>query len=495
MSDFGSPVVDPAGYNPVQKLSQMLQVKSQTQALQGQAAEVQMVKQTASQRSGIAGFMAHFDPTKHIGPDGTLDLDQVLTDPNLRQAAGDQFPEVMQQMIAVKQGQLTAKQSLVNLNTTNRDNLRTILGGLRTDPAVVKGTPEGVQKVQQAIGEFSAQGPDEARAGQLFGAALQNLPPDKIGQWVSNSQLMAEDASAQASHQAPTYASTGNALVNTNPQAAATPPIPVGSAPQYVMDPVTHNWVVAPAIAPRGGAAPTAAPSATAAPPAPGATPAKTGTGGLPHYAPGEAATIAANTESGGQRYNQLVNAAAESPARVNVLDNIIRLAPETRLGPGSGWKAAAETAIGQTPGFSGAKDDAAKFNELTKFLHQNALRSWQAAGGTGTDSQLHTIEGANPNTSMDPTTVVQLAKFAKAGELAMQAKATAHQAWLHQPGNNFANQSDFENQWRQNFDPVLFQLKTASAGEAKKLLDGLPQSQLNSLGKKQAWLQSEGVY
>jgi hypothetical protein len=122
-------------------------------------------------------------------------------------------------------------------------------------------------------------------------------------------------------------------------------------------------------------------------------------------------------------------------------------------------------------------------------------LRSWQAAGGTGTNQQLSTIEGANPNTTQDPKTISDLARFAKAGELAMQAKATAHNTWMHQPGNNFANQSDFENQWRQHFDPVLFQLKTWSPQEAKVNLDKLPQSEINSLAAKQEWLKNEGVY
>lgn len=492
MADFGSPVVDPAGINPVQKLSQILQVKSQQQALQGQAAEVQVAQQTARQKSNIASYFQHKAPT--IGADGTVDVDANFADPDLRRAAGDQFPEVMQHLLQVKQAQLTAKQQLVNLNDATRTQFQGIVGGLRTDPDVLADNPAGRQKVKEAMGQFASTGEDASRIANLYGPVIENTPPGRLGLAVSSAQLQAMDASSQAGRQAPTYASTGDRLTNTNPQAAPTPDIGVGAAPGFVMDPVTHNWVPTPAI--RGGApqpSATPAPAHGTAPAAPGAAPAK---GGLPHYAPGEADTIAANTAAGGGRYNALVTAAADSPARVNVLDNIIRLAPQIRTGPGSSFKAAANTALGQIPGFSGAADDAAAYNEATKFLHQNALRSWQAAGGTGTDSQLHTIEGANPNAEVqDPKTIVELAKFAKAGELAMQAKATAHQTWMHQPGNNFANQSDFEGQWRQNFDPILFQLKTASPAEAQKLVDGLPQSKKDELGRKQAWLKTEGVY
>lgn len=496
MSDFGNPVVDPAGYNPTQKLSQLLQVKSQQQALQGQAAEVQVAQQTARQKANIASYFQQKAPT--IGADGTVDVDANFADPDLRKAAGDQFPEVMQHLLQVKSAQLGAKQQLVNLNDSTRTQFQGIVGGLRTDPDVVKDTPEGRAKVKEAMGQFAASGPDAARIANIYGPVIENTPQGRLGLAVSSAQLQAMDASAQAGRQAPSYASTGDRLTNTNPQAAPTPDIGVGAAPGFVMDPVTHNWVPTPAIR-GGGAQPSAAPPSAppSAAPAPGTAPsAPAAKGGLPHYAPGEADTLKANTDAGGVRYNQLVNAAAESPARANVLDNIIRLAPQIRTGPGSSFKAAANTALGQIPGFSGAANDAAAYNEATKFLHQNALRSWQAAGGTGTDSQLHTIEGANPNAEVqDPKTIVALAKFAKAGELALQAKATAHQTWLHQPGNNFANQSDFEGQWRQNFDPVLFQLKTATPEEARKLVDGLPQSEKNALGRKQAWLKSEGVY
>jgi hypothetical protein len=215
----------------------------------------------------------------------------------------------------------------------------------------------------------------------------------------------------------------------------------------------------------------------------------------MPQYRPGQAATLEAQASSGAGNYKSLITSAAASPTRVNMLDNIITLAPKLQTGPGSGFKAALETTLGQFPGFKGAKDDATAYNEAKKFLEQNALTAWTAAGGTGTNQQLSSIEGANPNLAQDPTTIGALARYTKAGELALQAKATAHTTWLHQPGNNFANQDDFETLWRKNFDPVLFQLKTSTPEAAGQLLHGLPQARLDDLGAKQKWLQTEGVY
>lgn len=518
MADFGAPVAQNVNVNPQQGIqtlsgilglqSQRLGIQQQQQALQGQAAQVQQEQQTARQRAGIASFMQNFDPTQHIGADGTIDLDGVFGDPKLRAAAGDQFPQLMQQMLQVKQTQLQAKQQLVNLNDSARTQFMGIIGGLRTDPDVVNDTPAGRQKVQQAIGQFEASGPDAARVGQIYEQAFNHAPQGKLAQVVSNAQLQAMDASAQSGRQAPTYVGAGNRLEQTNPQAAGGAPqgnIGVGAPPGWQFDPVTKSWHPTSALGPGSGvtqqstAQPATQPPKQAAPtPGTGGTPIKT-VAGAPQYGPGQADTISANTASGSERYNALVATASESPARVNVLDNIIRLAGDTRTGPGSGWKAAAETAIGQTPGFQGAKDDAARYNELSKFLHQNALRSWQAAGGTGTNQQLSTIEGANPNTTQDPQTIVALAKYNKAGELALQAKANAHQAWMHQPGNNFANQSDFENEWRQHFDPILYQVKVAqmsgdTAG-ARSLLTNLGKDQLNKIAADQQYLKGLGVY
>lgn len=514
MADFGSPVaqnINPAQQG-IQTLSgllgvqqQQLEIQHQQQGLEGQAAQVQQEKQTAGQRANLATFFQSFDPAKHVGADGTIDLDSVLTDPKLRQAAGDQFPQIMQQMIQTKQGQLAAKQQLANLNDTLRNQFSSTVGSLRTDPDVIKDTPEGRAKVKQAIADFGASGGDDAqRVAAIYGSVIDHTPPKGLAQKLSNFQLQAMDASTQAGRQVPNYVGTGNQLVNVNPQAAGGAPgapagnLNVGIPPGWVQyeDPLTHAQYIR--NLQTGESRPIGSTYVNPGGPAGGggtAPPAPVGSAAPPQYKAGDAGTIATNTQAGGERYNGLVTAAAESPGRVNVLDNIIKLAPQTTTGPGSGWKAAAETAIGQTPGFQGAKDDAAKFNELTKFLHQNALRSWQAAGGTGTNAQLTTIEGANPNTSQDPTTIVELAKFNKAGELALQAKASAHQAWMHQPGNNFANQADFENEWRQHFDPIAFQLKTWTPQEAKQHLAGMSQAQIDKLAADQQYLKAQGVY
>lgn len=245
MADFGTPVASP---NPVgqglQTLSGILGIRQaqqnlQTGAIEQQTAQAksQQVQQDASQRSNLAGFMQHFDPAKHVGSDGTLDLDSVLTDPNLRQAAGDQFPAVAQQFIQLKSGQLQTKQQLASLNGDLRNQFSSTVGSLRTDPDVVADNPQGRAKVQQAMGDFAETGgADAARVANTYAAVVNHVPQGKLTQALSNFQLQAMDASTQAGRQAPNLADTGNNLTNVNPQAA---PVTLGKKlpPQIISPP------------------------------------------------------------------------------------------------------------------------------------------------------------------------------------------------------------------------------------------------------------------
>jgi hypothetical protein len=185
-----------------------------------------------------------------------------------------------------------------------------------------------------------------------------------------------------------------------------------------------------------------------------------------PGLAPGMAESQSALATTGAKRYTDLISQASESPTRVNVYDNILNLSREgVASGPGEAWKNKVKGFAANTPLLGSVvhnwRDDVAGFQELNKFMYQNAQRNWQAAGGTGTDSQLEAFTKANPNDTMFPQALQKMAEWGKAGELALQGKANAMQQWKDANGGNVANQDQFERAWRNNFDPVLFQLKT----------------------------------
>jgi hypothetical protein len=166
----------------------------------------------------------------------------------------------------------------------------------------------------------------------------------------------------------------------------------------------------------------------------------------------------------GAKRIGDTISAANESKMRVNVIDNILSASQNgVQTGPTEDWKNKIYGMIASVPGadkigLGGLKDDVSRFQEITKFIKQNALRQWQAAGGTGTDSQLEASVEANLRTGLFPKALQDIAQWSKAAELAVQAKAAAQQQWVDQ-GNSPLQQSKFETAWRNNFDPKVYQM------------------------------------
>jgi hypothetical protein len=170
-------------------------------------------------------------------------------------------------------------------------------------------------------------------------------------------------------------------------------------------------------------------------------------------------------------RHDATVAAAAESPMRINVLDNIIKLSEAgVQTGPGSEWQNSVKGYLANTPGLGkllgSTQQNVGNFQELQKFMYQNALRNWQAAGGTGTDSQLESAAKANPNDHLFPQALQTIAKWGKASELAVQGKANAQDRFLAQNGNDPTKQIQFESAWRNAFDPKVFQYQLMSPQE-----------------------------
>ena len=171
--------------------------------------------------------------------------------------------------------------------------------------------------------------------------------------------------------------------------------------------------------------------------------------------------------DAGANRIKDTLAQANDSKARVNVIDNILDLSKSgVQTGPTADWTNKAIGLVASIPGASAilpqtianAKTDVAKFQELSKFINQNALRNWQAAGGTGTDAQLEAQTSANLNKGLFPQALQGVAQWQKASELAVQAKAVAQQQWMDKGGAPI-QQSQFESAWRQNFDPRVYQM------------------------------------
>lgn len=230
--------------------------------------------------------------------------------------------------------------------------------------------------------------------------------------------------------------------------------------PQAGYNPQTGRYGFTNRTAAAAGGAQPGTQSGVNAGPFAGYTPAGQGGPLAPQPAPGTTEAAGAQATQNVKRSGALIDAAADSPTRINVLDNIIGLSKAgVATGPTSEFVNSIKGYAASIPGFGQWKDDVTGFQEVKKFLNQNAIRAWTAAGGTGTDTQMEAAMHANPNSAMFPAAVQTMAQWAKAGEVALQAKATAQDAWLAQHQNSPQAQNQFESTWRQNFDPRVYQM------------------------------------
>jgi hypothetical protein len=219
-------------------------------------------------------------------------------------------------------------------------------------------------------------------------------------------------------------------------------------------------------------------------------------TGGVirPGNAPGFNDYQQGIAKAASDRFCSLIKQAQESPSRVNVLDNILDLSKSgVATGPTADWNNKIKGIAADTFGIKSWKGDASSYQELMKFMAQNASRAWQAAGGTGTDAQLNQQVQGNVNGKMFPQAVQGMARYAKAGELALQGMTNAMQTANI---TDHKSQQQFEATWRQNMDPRIYQLKVMDPAEAQGFVANLKKTspaEYQSLMKKALTLKQMG--
>jgi hypothetical protein len=483
-ADFGSPVAE--NVNPVGQglttLSELMNVKRSQQALQtGQyqqqtaAAQSQQEQQTVSQRQAAAKFFQNYDVASHVGPDGTIDLDQALTNPQLK-ATGDAYPAIAKSLIDMKNAQLDAKQKLATLDSGVRQNFFQNVGGLSNDPDVKQGNNQGAGKVLDAIDQFGQSGgPDAARVAAVYKPVIQGLvgagKASKLPEVLSNFQLQALDAGKQReqTYGTPTTVNTG-AVIQPGVQAPAAagggftpsggaiplPPQQTTNAAQQIVnrDPATGALSLPPQGAAPGGA------------------------GRSPQQAPpqnlnptsADAAASVSTAQAGATNYNTSLASGAAIPQLRNALQNIIKLSDSVTTGPESQQIAKIKAMVGNAiPGAQGWQNSSTAYQEETKFMEQVAQQAWGAAGGTGTNAQLEQQKAANPNNQYNSAAVKGLSQWVLAGLDAKQAHNNALVAWARQPGNSAKDSLQFENQWANVMDPRVFQIEHLSPDGIRK--------------------------
>lgn len=463
------------------KLSELLKIKGQQQALAGQAAEVQMTQQDARQRKALAGY----DWMKHIGEDGTVDVNSVASDPELRAAAGDKWLDVIAHAAQAKEGQLQTKRTLTALRGEQRAAFAEMMGALRSDKDVAEDNPKGRQKVTQAMIQYGEQyGDDVLPTLKAFAGPLQNAPPKQLSNALRTVQLQALSAGNQIAAQNPQYMSTGGKLTNVNPNVAGAPPdialtLPPGAQAVTQTDQLGNKYIEY--RDPSGNIIGTAPMGGTPAGPA--------------RFGVGERQSLEAQANQNFENVTANRQAASMAPQQLDQINKALELSKSVSTGAWAQKRAQIESGIGSLiPGFEGM-DDASKLQELDKFSERIATDASKVLGvNAKTDAERESIHRQNANIGYTPQAIQAVLQYAKAQTMAMEAKGNAQEQWLKKEGNGITKQHEFETAFRQAYDPVIFQLQAASPDDRKKIIDGLDAKEAASLKDKRAKLRELGA-
>ncbi len=427
------------------KISQLLQIRAQKQALKGQKAEVQMTEQTAQQRAALASY----DWNKHIGQDGVIDLNS-LSDPELRSAAGDQYLDIVSKAVAAREQQLQTKRTMFALQGDRIEALGNITGALLSDPDIADDKEgKGIQKVNQALQQYyELYGDDVLPVIAAYAPQLKSLPPGKLPGALRNIQLQAMDVSQQKAAQAPEYVARGGSVVNVNPAAGAGVPqeigmtLPPGASivrdaadAQYVLDPQTNT--VTPVGSGRGGRG---GPALSAPPSAP--------TFRQPQYI-GQGADI----ERAQTEVDQTRQVAANVGQNRNINQQILKLSKETTTGPLASFLQSTRIG-GQAFGDN--------YQELSKFLEKNAIANMQAMGGPASDARLEAATAATGSTKFNREALQAVTKFNDATNSALEQYRTAMDKAVGVKNPDYTEMPAFKASWAKNFDVDIFRYENA---------------------------------
>lgn len=436
------------------KLSNLLTIKSQQQALQGQAAEVASAQQSQRQRAALAKY----DFGKHIGDDGTVDLNSLTSDPDLRAAAGDQFLEIVSHAATAKEQQLAAKQKLVALKSDQRNALSDMLGPLLSDKDVAEGSEKGKQKVNDAFTQYGElYGKDVLPVISAYAPGVQKAPPHQLAAGLRAIQMQAQSASQQVATQQPNLVNRGPVLTNVNPNvaadAAADVPLDVGpgiftdaNGRQFKLDPRTNQMT----------------PVGSGGVVAPGAPPTQAG----PKFTqpvPGQAGIQ--------QDLETARKADADYGANRHVNDTILKLSEDTATGPGT---AAWHKALGRVTGLAGG-NQIADYQTISAMLDRQAAMSAKQMGLPDTNAGLQTAAGLSGTTDYAPEALQTKVKLTDAlVEGSHQYRQGLDKVVGTGQNQDLTRYNDFRAQWADNFDPNIFRAENAIRRGDKKELQAI---------------------
>lgn len=465
------------------KISQILGIKEQQQALQGQAAHVKNEQQTQRQRQALS----QYDYTQHLDENGLMDVGSMLQSRELRQAAGDQFVDVLSHAAGLRQQQIQNVDSMRALRTEQRKEIAAGVAGLRNDPDVAQDNEKGRQKVNDALIKFGEDyGKDVLPVIASTSKLINDTHKGALGQTLKSLQMQALSADQLTSAQGPSYVNTGSQLEQQNPNAVP------GAQPQtrdLTISPGEQNQLNTDQLGNpyqvqrdrRGNIL--------------GASGLGGSPGGPATFGPGERAAIEAQSDQNFKNVNQNRAAASQAPQQLDQIDKALALSRETNTGGWAQTRGQVESKVGSLiPGFSGA-DDATRLQLLDKFSERIAADASKVLGSNAsTDAARESIHRQNANIGYTKQAVQSVLEYAKSQTLAVEAKGNAQEAWLKSEGNGITKQHEFETAFRKAYDPRVFQYAVMSPEEKKSYISKLSKEDGAALAEKTRALRALGA-
>jgi hypothetical protein len=408
----------------------------------------------------------------------------MLADPSLRQAAGDNFLDVVKAGAGIRGQQLNNIQSLAGVNQTLRTQFGQAVGALRTDPDVLQDTPDGRQKVKTAIDQFAQSGgPDAQRIASIYGPIVEHAPQGKLARGLSNTQLQVQSAESQAANQKPSYLGTGGSNVQVNPQAAGANPaapapnLPNTLAPQVATDAAGNLHFLG------GGGNSPASGGALRVP----------GPGGSQPWVNRPAAEAQGSTATDMTTHFAGLNASAQSlPIATALTKTIQSLAPDAFTGVG-GDKRQYIAGLANAFGIHATGDSQTDTNLLNKAIAQLNIST-----PAGTDAARALVEAGQPNSKMDPQAIREAAGTI-AGQVRMNVAERNYLNNIRYANGGAGDPAQYQQarqQFEANADPRIWQyeeLKRTDPDGAKKFIQRQPD--IPDLAKKARTLEQAGIF
>ena len=274
-------------------------------------------------------------------------------------------------------------------------------------------------------------------------------PGTPVTQGITPSQAAGQESGIDQSTGQPYATTTGQRLAAEGQGGLVNPP-PPGTTP---LPPGAENYPWN-----KTATAPSAAP--TQPPSAPGTV--TTGP------APGVTGAMATQAQGGAEAAQALVNSAGDRPNRMAAINNMLQDLTTFKSGPGMDTLRRGFSVLNNYTGLGldeGGIEGAQNFNKVA----QQVANSQTAALGAGTNEKLAANMHANPNSSLQTGTNVQILHTFQGNEDAINAKANAWQQAQKQ-GVPPAAYNQWSQQFNQSFDPRAFQMLRMSPEERQNL-------------------------